>query len=151
MDLCQFEFECLSGVYSRSVTSQPIHTRNSASFKPDHLRPRHNAITLSQRFLQAHAIATMSVNGRANSVNSSQAGGNGFLSFNSMPPRLVVTAEDDEFDEQTLQNWRDEGMHVGLRSCFTAPLTSLFRLRRILRALWRRRKTVRPSHQIRQR
>src|SRR6266480_1267393 len=121
MDLCQFEFECLSGVYSRSVTSQPIHTHNSASFKPDHLWPRHHAITLSQRFLQAHAIATMSVNGRANSVNSSQAanssqaGGNRFISFNSMPPRLVVTAEDDEFDEQTLQNWRDEGMHVGLR------------------------------------
>jgi hypothetical protein len=55
----------------------------------------------------------MSVNGRANSATSSQAGGNGFLSFNSMPPRLVVTAEDDEFDEQTLQNWRDEGMYAG--------------------------------------
>ena len=137
----------MSGVYSRSVTSQPIH----------HLWPRHHAITRSQRFLQAHAIATMSVNGRANSVNSSQAanssqaGGNRFISFNSMPPRLVVTAEDDEFDEQTLQNWRDEGMHVGLRSCFTAPLTSFSRLRRNLRALRRRRKTVRPSHQIRQR
>src|SRR5262249_49773253 len=90
----------------------------------------------------------MSVNGRANNANSSQAGGNGFLSFNSMQPRLVVTAEDDEFDEQTLQNWRDEGMYAGLSSCFTTPLTSFSRLRRDLRTLWRRRETIRPRHQI---
>lgn len=54
----------------------------------------------------------MSVNGRANSISPSQGGSNGFLSFNSLPPRLVVTSEDDEFDEQTLQNWRDEGMYA---------------------------------------
>jgi hypothetical protein len=34
----------------------------------------------------------------------------GFLSFNKSPPRLHITAEDDEFDETTLQHWRDEGM-----------------------------------------
>jgi hypothetical protein len=34
----------------------------------------------------------------------------GFLSFNKSPPRLHITAEDDEFDETSLQHWRDEGM-----------------------------------------
>jgi hypothetical protein len=89
----------------------------------------------------------MSVNGRASSVNSNQEGGKGFLSFNSMRPRLVITAEDDEFDEQTLQNWRNEGMHAGPRSRFTGPqLTSFSRLRRNLRAFWPRWETVRPRH-----
>jgi carboxymethylenebutenolidase len=43
------------------------------------------------------------VNGHANGPTS------GFLSFNSQPPRVHITAEDNEFDEQTLQYWRDEG------------------------------------------
>jgi hypothetical protein len=38
--------------------------------------------------------------------------GTGFLSFNSLPPRLIVTSEDKEFDETTLQHWRDEGFDV---------------------------------------
>jgi len=53
----------------------------------------------------------MSVDGRANGLNPTQSG-KGFLSFNSLPPRLHVTAEDDEFDETTLQHWRDEGFDV---------------------------------------
>jgi hypothetical protein len=38
----------------------------------------------------------------------------GFLSndFPHNPPRLYVTAEDDVFDERTLQEWQDEGFHV---------------------------------------
>jgi hypothetical protein len=35
--------------------------------------------------------------------------GTGFLSFNSHPPRLLVTAEDADFDEIAMQHWRDEG------------------------------------------
>jgi hypothetical protein len=35
--------------------------------------------------------------------------GTGFLSFNSRPPRLFITAEDAEFDEIAMQHWRDEG------------------------------------------
>jgi hypothetical protein len=37
----------------------------------------------------------------------------GFLSFNKLSPKVYLTAEDDEFDETTIQHWRDEGM-VGL-------------------------------------
>jgi len=35
--------------------------------------------------------------------------GKGFLSFNSMPPRLWITADDDSFDEVIFQYWREEG------------------------------------------
>lgn len=35
--------------------------------------------------------------------------GTGFLSFNSMPPRLHITADTDDFDEVTIQHWKDEG------------------------------------------
>ncbi len=37
-----------------------------------------------------------------------------FLSSNfpHSPPRLYVTAEDDDFDEVTLQDWRAEGFNV---------------------------------------
>ena len=28
------------------------------------------------------------------------------------PPRLVLTAEDDSFDQTTIQNWKDEGFQV---------------------------------------
>lgn len=52
-------------------------------------------------------MAANGVNGH-NPTNS----GTGFLSFNSLPPRLIVTSEDDEFDETTLQHWRDEGYDV---------------------------------------
>jgi hypothetical protein len=42
--------------------------------------------------------------------------GNGFLSsFNTATPKLYITAETDtaaEFDQATLQKWRDEGFHV---------------------------------------
>ena len=38
----------------------------------------------------------------------------GFLSkdFPRSPPKLYVTAEDDDFDELTLAEWRDEGFDV---------------------------------------
>jgi hypothetical protein len=36
--------------------------------------------------------------------------GPGFLSFNKSPPRIYITAEDEVFDDTTLQHWRDEGM-----------------------------------------
>jgi hypothetical protein len=38
----------------------------------------------------------------------------GFLSSNFLhnPPRLYVTAESDDFDEVTLQDWRAEGFNV---------------------------------------
>jgi hypothetical protein len=36
----------------------------------------------------------------------------GFLSFNPHPPRIYITLEDDEFDEVTLQHWREEGFEV---------------------------------------
>jgi len=36
----------------------------------------------------------------------------GFLSFNRRPPRLHITAESDDFDQVTLQHWREEGFDV---------------------------------------
>jgi carboxymethylenebutenolidase len=50
----------------------------------------------------------MSTNGQANGMQPAQST-SGFLSFNSLPPRLHITSEDDEFDEVTIQHWRDEG------------------------------------------
>lgn len=38
--------------------------------------------------------------------------GKGFLSFNSMPPRLWITADGDSFDEVIFQYWREEGYDV---------------------------------------
>ena len=38
--------------------------------------------------------------------------GKGFLTFNSMPPRLHITGDDAEFDETILQHWREEGFDV---------------------------------------
>lgn len=52
----------------------------------------------------------MATNG-ASGVNPTQSG-TGFLSFNSLPPRLLITSEDDEFDQTTLQHWKDEGYDV---------------------------------------
>jgi hypothetical protein len=45
---------------------------------------------------------------------SSNANTNGFLSndFPHPPPRLYFTAEDDDFDDETLQEWREEGFNV---------------------------------------
>jgi hypothetical protein len=40
------------------------------------------------------------------------ANNNGWLSFNHATPRLYITAEDDDFDEDTLRAWRDEGFDV---------------------------------------
>ena len=39
----------------------------------------------------------------------------GFLSnnFPHNPPRLYITAESDDFDDLTLQEWQDEGFEVG--------------------------------------
>jgi hypothetical protein len=39
---------------------------------------------------------------------------NGFLSnsFPHSPPRLYFTAEDDDFDDETLREWREEGYEV---------------------------------------
>lgn len=57
----------------------------------------------------------------AHVVTTSQQGApafsdNGFLSlsndFPRDPPRLYITAEDDEFDQQTLARWRAEGFDV---------------------------------------
>jgi hypothetical protein len=44
-----------------------------------------------------------------NGTNGTQNGTTGFLSFNSHPSKLYITAEDDEFDEQTLTHWKEEG------------------------------------------
>lgn len=35
--------------------------------------------------------------------------GEGFLKFNSMPPRLHVTSDDPEFDPIILAHWKQEG------------------------------------------
>lgn len=45
---------------------------------------------------------------------TSNANTNGFLSndFPHNPPRLYFTAEDDTFDDLTLEEWRDEGFNV---------------------------------------
>lgn len=56
--------------------------------------------------LTYHRIAEM---GSTNGLNPTQSG-TGFLSFNSLPPRLWITSEDEEFDETTIQHWKDEGM-----------------------------------------
>lgn len=37
---------------------------------------------------------------------------NGWLSFDHCTPVLYVTAEDEEFDTETLRAWRDEGFNV---------------------------------------
>lgn len=37
---------------------------------------------------------------------------NGWLSFNASTPTLYITAEDDEFDVDTMRAWRDEGFVV---------------------------------------
>ena len=40
------------------------------------------------------------------------ADSNGWLSFAHSTPTLFVTAEDEDFDVETLRAWRDEGFHV---------------------------------------
>jgi len=52
----------------------------------------------------------MTTNGLSE-MNPTQSG-SGFLSFNSLPPRLIVTAEDDEFDETSIEHWQEEGYDV---------------------------------------
>lgn len=42
---------------------------------------------------------------RLNNLNGTTTG---FLSFNQHPPKVIVTAEDEDFDDVTLQYWRDE-------------------------------------------
>jgi hypothetical protein len=37
---------------------------------------------------------------------------NGWLSFRHSTPVLYITAEDDEFDMETMRAWRDEGFIV---------------------------------------
>jgi hypothetical protein len=49
--------------------------------------------------------------GSTNGINPTQSG-TGFLSFNSLPPRLWITSEDEEFDETTIHHWKDEGFDV---------------------------------------
>lgn len=39
-------------------------------------------------------------------------GGGAFLNWRATTPRLYITAESDEFDDLTLQAWRDEGFDV---------------------------------------
>jgi len=52
----------------------------------------------------------MAANGLSG-MNPTQSG-TGFLSFNSLPPRLIVTAEDEEFDERSIKHWQEEGYDV---------------------------------------
>lgn len=40
------------------------------------------------------------------------ADSNGWLSFNHSTPVLYITAEDEEFDVETMRAWRDEGFIV---------------------------------------
>lgn len=40
------------------------------------------------------------------------ANSNGWLSFNHSTPTLYITAEDDDFDEETLRAWSQEGFNV---------------------------------------
>lgn len=40
------------------------------------------------------------------------ADSNGWLSFNHSTPALYITAEDEEFDVETLRAWREEGFNV---------------------------------------
>lgn len=40
------------------------------------------------------------------------ADSNGWLSFSHSTPLLFITAEDDEFDLETLRAWREEGFIV---------------------------------------
>ena len=40
------------------------------------------------------------------------ADSNGWLSFNCSTPRLYITAEDDDFDAETIRAWTDEGFKV---------------------------------------
>ncbi|KAF2715583.1 hypothetical protein K504DRAFT_469751 [Pleomassaria siparia CBS 279.74] len=40
------------------------------------------------------------------------ANSNGWLSFNHSTPMLYITAEDEEFDLETLRAWKDEGFNV---------------------------------------
>lgn len=40
------------------------------------------------------------------------ANSNGWLSFNHSTPALYITAEDEEFDVETLRAWREEGFNV---------------------------------------
>jgi len=46
---------------------------------------------------------------------TANANTNGFLSndFPHNSPLLYFTAEDDDFDDETLQEWREEGFNVG--------------------------------------
>ena len=50
----------------------------------------------------------MSISGRS-TVGSPVRSTSGFLSFNSRAPRLYITSEDDEFDDTTIEHWKDEG------------------------------------------
>jgi len=54
------------------------------------------------------------VNGHANSHTNGATGSmtTGFLSFNSHPPKVYITAEDDEFDPVTTQHWKEEDYDV---------------------------------------
>jgi hypothetical protein len=52
--------------------------------------------------------------GSTNGLNPTQSGA-GFLSFNSLPPRLWITSEDEEFDETSVQHWKDEGTYAHAR------------------------------------
>ena len=49
------------------------------------------------------------------STLTANANPTGFLSndFPHNPPRLYITAESDDFDDLTLQEWQEEGFNVG--------------------------------------
>jgi hypothetical protein len=62
----------------------------------------------NQSFTLSPCDHTIKMNGSNGTPNPTS----GFLSFNSHPPRVIVTAEDDEFDEVTIRHWKEEGFDV---------------------------------------
>jgi hypothetical protein len=50
----------------------------------------------------------------ANNMNGPNHNDPGFLSddFPKSPPKLYITADDDEFDIETINDWKEEGFNV---------------------------------------
>jgi hypothetical protein len=88
---------------SRSSTTMQQETAVFIVFRPKDQDQDQPQPTVPQNHF------TMNGASAPNGTSSATGGGTGFLSFNSHPPRVYVAAEDSEFDETALQNWRDEG------------------------------------------
>lgn len=104
---------------------------------PQHINWTSGEDLLFVKSLQHKLHLTMNGASAPNGTPFANGGGTGFLSFNSHPPRVYVTAEDDEFDETALQNWRDEGEVPSVVYLANGP-----RLSRFLHAHGRRGKGV---------